>query len=163
LEGSPSVLGAFAAQRKTSISYAELPSGARPRLQRELESRGFHVPAMESELNKFGVFRSRSKGGVFLDIFNAIRPLGEAILDRRAKVVIDQQPLWFATAEDIIVLKAFSDRERDFDDLVRLSSTLGSKLDKQYVEAWTARLDESIGGNEVSERFKRASISKKPR
>src|SRR5688572_27117635 len=141
-------VGAWGVRRATQDVdiYADLQSDARSRLRAALEARGFHVPAIDSELARFGVFRSRSKDGVFLDIFNAVGPLGEAILDRRTTIRIADRDLCFATAEDIAVLKAFSDRDRDFDDLRRLAATLGSKLDTDYVEKWAARLDQSIGG-----------------
>jgi hypothetical protein len=99
---------------------------------------------------ELGVFRSRSKAGVFLDIFTAVGPLGEAILDRRTKLEIEGRALWFATAEDVAVVKAFSDRARDFDDLAKLAATLGNKLDRRYVEDWASRLDQSVGGNETT-------------
>ncbi len=57
--------------------YAELPDAAHPSLERALRERGFDVPAMEEELERFGVFRSRSHDHVFLDIFPAVGPLGE--------------------------------------------------------------------------------------
>lgn len=158
-------VGAWGVRRATQDVdiYAELPTNAGPPLQRELESRGFHVPAIALELTEFGVFRSRSNDGVFLDIFNAVGPLGEAILDRRTKVDFQDRALWFATAEDVAVLKAFSDRERDFDDLVRLASTLGTKLDRRYIEDWASKLDASIGGNDVSGRLEKALKTKKKR
>src|SRR5262245_54497457 len=67
--------------------YAELPSTSRAALERALVRHGFDVPAMDAELQQFGVFRSRlRKEGVFLDIFDSVGPLGEAILTRRRKV-----------------------------------------------------------------------------
>lgn len=137
--------------------YAELPGRRRPELKIELEGRGFHVPAMAEELQKFGVFRSRSRSdGTFLDIFDAVGPLGETILERRRELPIEGRPLWFVAPEDLALLKAFSDRERDFDDLVSLFVHLGSKLDMAHVNRWAQALDESIGSDEVSERVRRA-------
>ena len=39
--------------------YAELASDVRPALRRELVARDFDVPAMEEELQRFGVFHDR--------------------------------------------------------------------------------------------------------
>ena len=48
-------------------------------LRARLVAAGFHVPAMEGELQRFGVFRSKAEhSGVFVDIFDAVGPLGEA-------------------------------------------------------------------------------------
>ena len=113
---------------------------------------------------KFGVFRSRSRqDGTFLDIFSAVGPLGEAILERRQRVDFEGRDVWVITPEDLILLKAFSDRERDFEDLVSLLVHTGPKLDNAYVERWARALDESIGGNEVSERLERAQREAKQR
>jgi hypothetical protein len=70
--------------------YAELPDPLRPRLLRELLRRDFDVPAMSEELEQFGVFRSLFRPtNVFVDIFDAQNPLGEAILERRQEVHVE--------------------------------------------------------------------------
>lgn len=137
--------------------YAELPSTARDTLESALVRRGFDVPAMSAELQQFGVFRSRLKNeGVFLDVFDSVGPLGEAILNRRRKVVAQGRELWFASPEDMALLKAFSDRPRDMEDLVALMSLPAGSLDTPYVDYWVKLLDESIGGTDVSERLAEA-------
>ena len=136
--------------------YSDLPPARRGDVQRALEARGFHVPAMEPELTRFGVFRSRSANGVFLDVFAAVGPLGEAILERRRRIDVGGRPLWLVAPDDLVILKAFSDRERDHEDVVSLAATLGDTLDLPYVRRWAKRLDESIGTSEVSERLERA-------
>jgi predicted nucleotidyltransferase len=136
--------------------YAELGPSIRPRLARELGERGFDVPAMDEELERFGVFRSRSRDGVFLDIFDATGPLGEAILARRRQASLAGRAVWVVAPEDLALLKAFSDRPRDFDDLVVLLDRARDLIDMPYVDGWTKRLDESIGGDDVSERVRRA-------
>lgn len=149
--------GAWARPRATRDVdlYADLPDASRPRLLAELRKRGFDVPAMSEELDRFGVFRSRLlPERVFVDIFDAVGPLGAAILDRRRTIDVDGRDLSFIAPEDLAVLKAFSDRPRDYDDLVSL---LDTGLDHSYVEGWAKELDASIGGNDVSERLARAT------
>jgi hypothetical protein len=136
-----------------------MPSSRRARhdLERELGRRGFDVPAMEEELRQFGVFRSKlRRERVFFDIFDATGPLGEAILERRRKVATDGGDIWFASAEDVALLKAFSDRARDQDDLVALLAVSRPGLDASYMDTWVRLLDESIGGTDVSERLAEA-------
>jgi predicted nucleotidyltransferase len=140
--------------------YAELPDAARPLLERALRERGFDVPAMEAELERFGVFRSRSQDHVFLDIFPAVGPLGEAIVRRRRKATIGGRALWVIAPDDLAVLKAFSDRPRDYEDLVTLVSRAKIKLDLDYVVEWARTLDASIGSDEVSERIHKALASR---
>jgi hypothetical protein len=115
---------------------------------------------MDGELERFGVFRSRSHDHVFLDIFPAVGPLGEAIVRRRRKAKIAGRTLWVIAPEELAVLKAFSDRPRDFLDLVTLVNRTKAKLDLGYVEEWARTLDASIGTDEVSERVHKALTSR---
>jgi predicted nucleotidyltransferase len=152
-----SAWGAVRATKDVDL-YAELaPPPVRPRLRRELLERDFDVPAMEEELQRFGVFRSLFRTtNVFVDIFDAQNPLGEAILDRRQQVKVQGKIRWTAAVEDIAVLKAFADRARDHEDLTKLIAIGGNKLDMAYIETWARELDRSIGGDDVTERLKRA-------
>jgi hypothetical protein len=111
---------------------------------------------MDQELERFGVFRSRSSEGVFLDIFDSAGPLGEAIISRRRQALLGGQVLWIVSPEDLSLLKAFSERPRDFDDLVVLLQRGQGIIDIPYVERWAKRLDDSIGSDEVTERVQRA-------
>ena len=151
-------VGAWGVSRSTRDAdlYAELPWDKRAELQRALEAAGFDVPAMNEELQSFGVFRSRSADGVFVDIFDAVGPLGEQLLSRRRDIDVFGQRLWVTAPEELFLLKAFSDRPRDFEDLVGLASVGKLALDVDYIEGWAERLDRSIGTHEVTERVKEA-------
>jgi hypothetical protein len=133
-------VSAWATPRATGDAdlYAELPERVRGAVERALRERGFHVPAMREELERFGVFRSRSPAGIFLDVFDSAGPLGEAILDRRREVDIEGRK-------------------------VTLVRDLGSALDLEYVQRWARMLDESIGGDDVSERVRAATAAAKAR
>jgi hypothetical protein len=54
------------------------------------------------------------------------------------------------------VLKAFSDRPRDLEDLVALIALPDGSIDLAYLDRWAKLLDASIGTNEVSERVELA-------
>jgi hypothetical protein len=150
--------GAWGVNRSTRDAdlYAELPAGRRELLQQALRNRGFHVPAMNEELGTFGVFRSRSADGVFVDIFDAVGPLGEALLLHRREISVFDRKVWVTAPEELFLLKAFSDRARDFDDLVSLASRPELKLNVEYIAQWAKALDQSIGSDEVSERVRKA-------
>src|SRR5262245_53917017 len=109
-------VSAWAAPRATRDAdlWAELPAAVKPSLQRALEDAGFDVPAMNAELARFGVFRSRHQPtSVFVDIFDAVGPLGEAILSHRTQARLGEVHVWLASANDVAVVKAYSDRGRD--------------------------------------------------
>jgi predicted nucleotidyltransferase len=149
-------VGAWGASRSTRDVdlYAALTAERRPGLLRILVGKGFVVPAMEEELRSFGVFRSRSPDGVFVDIFDAVGPLGDDLLAHRKAIEVFGQRLWVTAPEELFLLKAFSDRERDLEDLVSLASLPHLPINLEYVRGWAERLDRSIGGNEVSERVR---------
>jgi hypothetical protein len=137
--------------------YADLPAERREDVRQEMVHRGFDVPAMDEELGRFGVFRSLFRPtDVFVDIFDAENPIGEAILSRRREVKAEGKVRWTAAPEELVILKAFSDRPRDFEDLMKLVAVGKPKLDMGYIERWARDLDRSIGGDEVSERLRRA-------
>lgn len=147
--------------------YADLPVERRPDIRQALMLRGFDVPAMDEELERFGVFRSLFRPtDVFVDVFDADNPIGEAILSRRREVKAEGKVRWTAAPEDLVILKAFSDRPRDFEDLMKLVAVREPMLDMDYVERWARELDRSIGGDEVSERLRQAragAVKPKPR
>ncbi|MBN1611957.1 MAG: nucleotidyltransferase [Polyangiaceae bacterium] len=151
-------VGAWGVSRSTRDAdlYAELPADRRPQLQRDLRAAGFEVPAMNEELQAFGVFRSRSADGIFVDIFDAVGPLGEQLLSHRRQIEVFGQRLWVTAPEELFLLKAFSDRARDFEDLVALASAPRLQLDLDYIQHWAERLDRSIGSEEVTGRVKQA-------
>jgi hypothetical protein len=151
-------VGAWGVSRSTRDVdlYADLPVATRADLRRALESRGFDVPAMDDELQTFGVFRSRSPSRVFVDIFDAVGPLGEQLLAHRQQISVLERNLWVTAPEELFLLKAFSDRARDMEDLVSLASLPRLPLDLDYVHDWARRLDQSIGTDEVSQRVREA-------
>ena len=107
---------------------------------------------MAEELKRFGVFRSKDDTtGVFVDIFDAVGPLGEAILKHRVQGELANVEVWLARANELAILKMYSNRRRDFDDLVALITHADVEVD--YLQRWAKVLDASIGSNEVSERL----------
>jgi hypothetical protein len=150
--------GAWGIARSTRDAdlYVELPAPRRLELSRALTDAGFDVPAMDEELQNFGVFRSKSSAGVFVDIFDAVGPLGEQLLAHRRKIEVFDHELWVTAPEELFLLKAFSDRARAFEDLVGLASLPGLGLDLEYIQEWAKRLDASMGSDEVSERIRNA-------
>lgn len=128
----------------------------RDAVRRGLEGLGYHVPAMEREIEEMGVFRSRSPDGVFLDLFNATGPLGEAILAGRRAVRLADRSIWYVAPEELAVLKAFSDRPRDHEDLAALMAVMADRLDLDRVRRWARRIDAELGAGEVMERLQRA-------
>ncbi len=66
--------------------------------------------------------------------------------------------MWLISAEDLAILKAFSERDRVFRDLVEILSVQMDNLDMKYIEQWTGMLDASIESDEVTQRMQRAVV-----
>ena len=79
-----------------------------------------------------------------------------AILARSRQVDLEGKRYLFASPEDLAVLKAFSDRQRDHDDLTKLLAVRRDEMDLDYIHGWAKKLDMSIGSDEVSERVRQA-------
>jgi predicted nucleotidyltransferase len=156
-------VGAWGVSRSTRDVdlYVELPAGCRQDLAQSLTAKGFMVPAMDEDLRKFGVFRSRSSDGVFVDMFDAVGPLGEQLLAHRREISVFGRRLWVTAPEELFLLKAFSDRKRDFEDLVSLASLPRLRIDFAYVREWAKRLDSSLGSSEVSDRVEASLVRPK--
>jgi len=104
-------------------------------LKSALTVAGFNVPAMSAELTKFGVFRSKDeRTGVFVNIFDAVGPLGEALLEHRIAGKLGNLDVWLARADELAILKVYSNRTRDFDDLVALIKHADVSAD--YLRKW---------------------------
>ncbi|MBI3186047.1 MAG: hypothetical protein HYZ28_28250 [Myxococcales bacterium] len=146
--------------------WAELPDRLRPKLRGALIARGFEVPDMEGELQQFGVFRSLFRPQrIFLDVFDAGNPLGEAILAHRVRARLFDRSVWLVRAEELAVLKAIADRAKDRDDLVAILRS--SRPDTRVILHWAEQVDRSIGSTEVRDRFeaalRAAKLLKKPK
>ena len=129
--------------------------GKEDELDAALSQAGFDVPALREELRHFGVFRAKDEqSGVFVDMFNAVGPLGDAILASRTRGSLGDLDVWLAGANEVAILKAYSDRPRDFDDLVRLLEHGG--VDANELMGWARKLDASIGTDEVTARVRLA-------
>jgi len=113
-------VGAWGVNRSTDDVdiFAELPVKRRPEIMRALVRKGFHVPAMDEELAKFGVFRSRSKQGIFLDLFDSVGPLGEAVVGNRQQVILGKRKLWSRSKEHLLAeLEKWSGRFLEFGEV----------------------------------------------
>jgi hypothetical protein len=142
--------------------WADLRPQVRPKLAKALTARGFDVPDMAGELEHFGVFRSlHRRGEVFLDIFDAGNPLGLAILAHRVPVKVFGRKLWMVRAEELAVMKAVANREKDFEDLVAVLRN--TRVDERAIIEWTVEIDRGIESSEVTDRFRRALRTAHPK
>ncbi len=91
-------------------------------------------------------------------MFDAAGPLGEAILERRIELDFQGSRLWIVSPEELIVLKAFSDRPKDHHDLAATIRVLRGRIDEERILRWGRRLDESLGVDDVGPRLRQAGL-----
>lgn len=72
-------------------------------------------------------------GGIPVELFVPAIPYHEQVLRRRVVRNVDGQPIWFVTAEDLVVLKMLFNRTKDVADVKGIVATLTSRLDRDYV------------------------------
>lgn len=70
-----------------------------------------------------------------LDITLGDSPFDRSALERRKKVVLFDRPIWVASAEDMIIYKVVSGRERDLVD-ARSIGRRQQGLDAEYLRRW---------------------------
>ncbi len=101
------------------------------------------------------VFLLRSTAGVSLDVALGALPFEEEVV-RRARLVPlgGQAPLRICSAEDLVVLKAFADRPRDWVDLEGVLVRQGGALDWTYIRRHLIPLTEIKETPEIVPRLK---------
>ncbi len=87
------------------------------------------------------VERARERGdavgwmeGVRIDFFVNSIPLHELAVLRRRRVVLQGQPIWVLSPEDLMVLKFLFFRGKDMEDCKRMMALQGDALDAVYVK-----------------------------
>lgn len=97
------------------------------------EFRG-RIPEAKEFALKNRVLLLESRGGIPLDVALGALPLEERIVQRASPYVIeDPIVLTTCSAEDLVVLKAFAGREKDWLDVEGIVLRQGEKLDRVLV------------------------------
>jgi hypothetical protein len=95
------------------------------------------------------VVLARTTGGVSLDIALAGFPFEERVIDRASEFTFAEGvSLTTASAEDLIVLKAFAGREQDWFDVRGIITRQGNGLDWNYIIAELTLLSELKEGSD---------------
>lgn len=76
-----------------------------------------------------------SYGKSWVEIFLPAISYHHNVLKRRILVDIEGTPVWFITAEDLVILKLLFHRTRDIADVKALLATRKDKMDIKYVKA----------------------------
>ena len=62
------------------------------------------------------------------------------LMNRRVAIQLQERTIWVSSAEDIILLKLFSPRDKDHEDIQMLMQLRKDRLDFAYIADWSNRL-----------------------
>lgn len=106
-----------------------------PRLLEDLAKAGFiALPADPvTFMRQTKVLPLRSPDGPRVDLILAFLPLEQTAIDRAVPVRFGVDDIPFCTAEDLIILKAVSTRNKDREDINGVIARMGGELDRAYL------------------------------
>ncbi len=102
-----------------------------------------------------GIAFFQSPEGVRVDVMLADNSLDETALGRAKMLEVGGNAIRFCTAEDLIVYKVISTRERDRLDVQGIIKRQGDKLDDRYVEQWLAQLQTALTDSTLLSEYRR--------
>ncbi|HKJ89615.1 MAG TPA: nucleotidyl transferase AbiEii/AbiGii toxin family protein [Oceanipulchritudo sp.] len=82
----------------------------------------------------------KSSGGIPIDLALGALPFEELATSRASNIPFAEIPLRLCTAEDLVVMKAFANRPRDWSDIEGILLRQGKKLDMAYITEQVATL-----------------------
>lgn len=113
----------------------------------------FRVPDAVSFAQRTYVLLVLLDDGMPADLVIGYLPYEDQAIERAIRVKIEGVTLSVCTAEDLIVHKAISERERDWQDIEGVLLRQGGKLDQPYVESWLEQFANGLDRPEILSRY----------
>ena len=95
--------------------------------------------------------------GIDIDVFLAESEFQESLLARRSQHDIGSRLVWLVSPEDLIVLKALANRDRDRGDIQDVLFMQG-ELDREYMRHWATRLGALENLEEALRKFDEGNV-----
>lgn len=125
-----------------------IPDARRMEFYDRVEDAGYTVPdsyrsgwvdrIADMPLVKFRIYRPDKS--VDVDVFIVESTFQQEIMRRRQQTELDDETIWVASPEDLVLLKLIAGRHRDYGDIEDMRMILGD-LDEPYLRQWAAFLD----------------------
>ena len=111
------------------------------------EEAGYHVPVayrsgwvdMVAGMPIVKLGMQLGELGIDIDVFISESEFQNAILNRRSQHDVGGRLVWLVSPEDLILLKALANRDRDRGDIQDVLFMQG-ELDREYMRLWASRL-----------------------
>lgn len=110
-----------------------------PMLQKLIKSPEFAFEADELIFPHMKIIRAHLHGEtkqvlVTIDFILVGHDWSNSIMQRCQRIALAEQPIWVSSAEDILLLKLFSQRDKDREDIQGILLQRGSLLDQAYLQ-----------------------------
>ena len=107
-------------------------------------------------VRKTRVLPVQSRSGVRVDLIWATLPYEESAIRRAVARDVGSRKIRFATAEDLILHKIISERERDRKDVEGIVGAQRGRLDLSYLDSRVRALSEALEDPDLLDRYQRA-------
>ncbi|MGQ9586089.1 MAG: nucleotidyltransferase [Anaerolineae bacterium] len=91
--------------------------------------------------------------GVPIDLAIGLLPYEEQAIERAIDVEFGDIQFPVCTAEDLIIHKAISEREKDWADIEGVLVRQGNRLNQEYVESWLTQFAEALERPQLLQRY----------
>jgi hypothetical protein len=93
--------------------------------------------------------------GIPADVVLGFLPYEEGAFAHGVQTEHDGVSFIVCSAEDLIIQKAVSEREKDWDDISGVLARQGLKLDQDYIRNWLRQFAEALARPEIIDRYER--------
>ena len=90
-----------------------------------------------------------------IDIIFGALPFEQQAIERAVEVIIGHSAIKFCTAEDLILLKIISDRQRDLEDIEGIINFQKENLDYSYLEPRILELTDLLDRPEIARQWQK--------
>jgi predicted nucleotidyltransferase len=113
----------------------------------------FRVPDPVTFVRQTYVAPIRASNGVAIDLGLGFFPYEEQAVEQA--VITEYHGVAFpvCTAEDLIIHKAISEREKDWDDIEGVLVRQGDRLDQEYIVHWLTQFAQALERPELLQRY----------
>lgn len=113
----------------------------------------FRVPNPEAFARQTYVLPVRASNDIGVDIGLGFLPYEELAIDRAVAIELSGVSFAVCTAEDLIIQKAISEREKDWSDIEGVLTRQGPALDQDYILHWLPEFAAALERPELVQRY----------
>jgi len=114
----------------------------------------FRVPDPVAFTQRTFVATIYTSNHIEVDLVIGFLPYEEQAIERAITVEHSGVTFPVCTAEDLVIHKAISEREKDWDDIEGVLARQGDKLDQSYIAHWLTQFAQALEWPELMQRYR---------